>query len=95
MPLQRGASRATISKNIRKLRREGYPQRRAVAAALNNARRTTPYNRLPAYLKRRPARDNPDATTYWIGFGMVAAGLIALAALTRMSARDRQSVIGV
>ena len=51
-PLKRGASRATISANIRKLRHEGVPQKQAVAIALNNARRTTPRKRQPAYLKR-------------------------------------------
>jgi hypothetical protein len=49
-PLKRGASRATISYNIRKLRHEGYPQNRAVAAALNNARRTA-RGPLPKYLR--------------------------------------------
>lgn len=49
-PLKRGASRATISYNIRKLRHEGYPQKRAVAAALNNARRTA-RGPLPKYLR--------------------------------------------
>jgi hypothetical protein len=98
MPLRKGSSRAAISSNIRKLRREGYPQKRAVAAALNNARRTTPYSKRPAYLKKRPparARENPDQATYWVGFAAIAAGLIALGALTRMSDRDRKSVIGV
>jgi hypothetical protein len=37
MPLQRGASRKTISRNIRMLRREGKPPKRAVAIALRYA----------------------------------------------------------
>jgi hypothetical protein len=46
--------------------------------------------------RKRRARENPvDATNYWLGFGAVAAGLIALAALTRMSDRDRKSVVGI
>lgn len=40
MPLKPGCDRRTISENIRKLIREGYPRRRAVAAALRNARET-------------------------------------------------------
>lgn len=37
MPLRKGKSQAVISQNIRKLRHEGYPQRQAVAIALNVA----------------------------------------------------------
>jgi len=49
-PLQRGSSRDVISANIRKLRREGYPQQQAVAIALNQARRTS-RGPLPRYLR--------------------------------------------
>jgi hypothetical protein len=38
-PLKRGRSRKVISENIRKLRREGYPQKQAVAISLNQARK--------------------------------------------------------
>ena len=39
MPLKRGSSKKTVSSNIRKMMREGYPQRQAVAASLSSARK--------------------------------------------------------
>lgn len=40
MPLRKGYSRAIISSNIREMVESGHPQRQAVAAALDTARRT-------------------------------------------------------
>jgi hypothetical protein len=37
MPLAKGSSDKTVSKNIKKLMEEGMPQRQAVAASLNAA----------------------------------------------------------
>jgi len=38
MPLRQSSSRNTISANVKKLRDEGYPQKQAVAIALDVAR---------------------------------------------------------
>jgi hypothetical protein len=40
MPLKKGSSKATVSQNIGEMRRSGYPEKQAVAASLNSARRT-------------------------------------------------------
>lgn len=40
MPLKKGKSPATVSRNIREMRSSGYPQKQAVAAALSTSRKS-------------------------------------------------------
>ena len=40
MPLKKGGSKAVVSKNIKEMKAAGYPQKQAVAAALNQARKS-------------------------------------------------------
>jgi hypothetical protein len=40
MPLKKGSSKATVSENIREMIKAGHPQKQAVAASLEQARRS-------------------------------------------------------
>ncbi len=40
MPLQPGKSKKTISKNIKKLRNESYPEKQAIAIAFSKAKKS-------------------------------------------------------
>jgi hypothetical protein len=40
MPLLKGSSKETISKNISELKYSGYPQKQSIAIAMENARRS-------------------------------------------------------
>lgn len=39
MPLIKGATKGIIARNIKELKKSGYPQKQATAIALNQARR--------------------------------------------------------
>ena len=54
MPLKRGSSQATISKNIAQLIEEGYPRNQAVAIAYRTAGKSRPKSR--AKPRRKPTR---------------------------------------
>ena len=41
MPLKKGSSRKTVSANIRREMKRGYPQKQAVAMALESARKSS------------------------------------------------------
>lgn len=40
MPLEKGKSKAVIGENIKEMKASGYPQKQAVAASLNQARKS-------------------------------------------------------
>ncbi len=72
-PLKRGYGSATISRNIRRLMREGRPQKQAVAIALSTARRSAA-RRGKKRVTRRLRRRNPVEKVYRMTFQVPAKG---------------------
>jgi hypothetical protein len=64
MPLEKGTSEATVSRNIAEMVRSGHPQKQAVAAAIRAAREDanpppSPDARMNEYLQRNPPPPPP------------------------------------
>lgn len=53
MPLQKGSSRKTISRNISELSHSGYPQKQAIAIAMSKAGRSNRKKTLKARMKSK------------------------------------------
>lgn len=52
MPLKKGKSKKTIGKNIKKLRKEGYPKNQSIAITLSEARKASSKRGLPKIGKK-------------------------------------------
>lgn len=72
MPLKKGASKATIGQNIKEMVASGHPQKQAVAASLDTARKSGA--NIPEKTRRMGSKKDHRAPKGVRGPGMVPGG---------------------
>jgi hypothetical protein len=75
MPLESGSSREVVSRNIKEMVESGHPQRQAVAASLENARRHPRGDAAADHLARHDALCRSDDAITAAGAHKAAAKL--------------------